>query len=58
MVLGDAVDGTYLVAAFEPADLCLSQHVWQGAKAMEEHRDKLDDKDNTKNDDKRHTNRL
>ena len=58
MVLRAAVNGTYLGVAFEPVDLCNNQHVFQGGEAVEEHRDKLNDKDDTENDDKRHTNRV
>jgi hypothetical protein len=32
--------------------------VWQGAEAVEEHRDELNDKDDTENDDKQQTNRV
>jgi hypothetical protein len=58
VVLRAAVNGTYLGAAFDPVDLCRCQHVFQGAEAVEEHRDELNDKDNTKNSDKRYTNRV
>jgi len=58
MVLRAAVNGTYLVDAFEPVDLCHYQHVFQGAEAVDEHRDKLNDKDDTENGDKRETNRV
>jgi len=58
MVLRAAVNGTYRGAAFDPVDLCRSQQVFQGAEAVEEHRDKLNDKDDTENEDKRHTNRV
>jgi len=58
MVPRVAVNGTYLGVAFEPVDLCLSQHVFQGAEAVDEHRDKLNDKDDTENGDKRQSNRV
>jgi len=58
MVLRAAVNGTYLGVAFDLVDLCRRQHVFQGAEAVEEHRDKLNDKDDTENGDKRHTNRV
>jgi len=57
MVLRAAVNGTYLGAAFQAADLCRSQNVFQGAEAVEEHRDKLNDKDDTENDDNHQTKR-
>jgi len=56
MVLRAVVNGTYLGVAFEPADLCPSQHVFQGAEAVDEHRDKLNGKIDTENSDKSHTN--
>jgi len=58
MVLRVAVNGTYLGVTFETADLCHSQHVFQCAESVDEHRDELNDKDDTENDDKRHTNRV
>jgi hypothetical protein len=58
MVLRAAVNGTYRGATFDPVDLCRSQHVFQCAEAMEEHRDELNDKDKAENGDKRHTNRV
>ena len=56
MVLRAVVNGTYLGVAFEPADLCPSQHMFQCAEAVEEHCDKLNEKDATENSDKRHKN--
>jgi len=53
MVLRAAVNGTYLGAAFEPFEPCGGQHVWQGAEAVDKHSNKLNDKDDTENDDKR-----
>jgi hypothetical protein len=58
MALRAAVNGTYLGVALEPVDLCRSHHVWQGTEAVDEHRDKLNDKDDTENGDKHHTNRV
>jgi len=56
MVLRVAVNGTYLGVAFEPVDLCPSQQVFHGAEAVEEHCDKLNDKIDTENNGKHHSN--
>jgi hypothetical protein len=48
----------YLRAALEPVDLYRGQHVRQSAETMNQHRDELDDQDDTEEYDEQHTDRL